>query len=148
MKGYVVDASVAVKWVIAEPLSEQAVRLLDPDLQLSAPDLIYIEVASALWAAARRGHIADADARDAFGAIADAPLSIGRSTKQLARSALRLAQDLNHPVYDCMYLALAMEEQRRVITADRRFFGAVRDHPYLSKYVTPLESFGVMPSES
>jgi hypothetical protein len=41
MTGFVVDASVAVKWLIDEPLSGQAARLLENDLPLVAPEVIY-----------------------------------------------------------------------------------------------------------
>lgn len=60
--------------------------------------------------------------------------------RQLMAPAARLAHDLDHPVYDCLYLALALQEQRPVITADRRFHGAVQPHPYLAGHVVALES--------
>jgi predicted nucleic acid-binding protein len=140
MTGYVVDASVAVKWLIVEPLSKQAAKLLNDALPLAAPELIYVEAANALWAAARRGDIADADVREAIDVLIDAPLIVPRSMKQLMPAAARLAGDLDHPVYDCVYLALALQEQRPVVTADRRFQNAVRDHPYLSSQVISLQS--------
>ena len=52
--------------------------------------------------------------------------------RQLVASAARLALDLDHPVYDCFYLALALQEQHPVVTADRRFYDIVRAHPYLA----------------
>jgi predicted nucleic acid-binding protein len=55
-------------------------------------------------------------------------------------AAARLAGDLGHPVYDCMYLALALQEQRPVITADRRFQSVVQNHPSLAGHVVSLES--------
>lgn len=36
-------------------------------------------------------------------------------------AALQLAIDLNHPIYDCLYLALAIRLDTHVVTADRRF---------------------------
>lgn len=45
MTGYVVDASVAVKWLISEPLSEESAKLLDLDVTLLAPDLLFAEAA-------------------------------------------------------------------------------------------------------
>lgn len=72
--------------------------------------------------------------------LADAPLTVPSSMKQLMAAAARLANDLDHPVYDCMYLALALQEQRPVITADRRFYNVVRDHPYLAGQMVMLES--------
>ncbi len=142
MAGFVVDASVAVKWLVDEPLSAQAAKLLDDDLPLAAPELLYAEVANALWAIARRGSIDADDVREALDLLADAPLTVPSSMKQLMAAAARLAFDLDHPVYDCMYLALAIQEQRPVITADRRFCNVLRDHPYLSGQVIALEDLG------
>ena len=48
---------------------------------------------------------------------------------------MRLAVDLGHPAYDCYYLALAMQGQYPVVTADARFHDRVREHPYLSDRV-------------
>jgi predicted nucleic acid-binding protein len=140
MTGFVVDASVAIKWLIDEPLSEQAARLLDADLPLLAPELIYAEAANALWAIARRGRIHATDVREALDVLADVPLAVPSSMKQLMAAAARLAGDLDHPVYDCMYLALALQEQRPVITADRRFVAVVQAHPYLAGQVVSLET--------
>ena len=50
MKGYAVDASVAVKWLVAESLSDEASSLLDAGLTLLAPALLFAEAANALWA--------------------------------------------------------------------------------------------------
>jgi len=136
----VVDASVAVKWLVDEPLSDEAAKLLEDGLLLAAPELIYAEVANALWAIARRGNIDTADLREALDLLADAPLIVPSSMKQLMPAAARLAADLDHPVYDCMYLALAIQEQRPVVTADRRFCNVVRKHPYLSEQLVLLES--------
>lgn len=52
----------------------------------------------------------------------------------------RLAADLDHPVYDCMYLALALQEQRPVVTGDRRFCAVVQAHPYLAVQLVPLKT--------
>ncbi len=69
-----------------------------------------------------------------------APVSIPHSMRQLAPSAARLAIDLGHPAYDCFYLALAVQEQYPVVTADRRFTDTVRKHPYLSDRVVHVEA--------
>jgi predicted nucleic acid-binding protein len=139
MTGFVVDASVAIKWLVDEPLSAQAAKLLDDDLPLAAPELIYAEAANALWAIARRGQISAADVREALDMLADAPLAVPSSMRQLMAAAARLAHDLHHPVYDCLYLALSLQEQRPVITADRRFYSVVQGHPYLAGHVVALE---------
>jgi predicted nucleic acid-binding protein len=38
----------------------------------------------------------------------------------LYEDALRLAIDLDHPIYDCFYVALAMRNQAPLVTADRK----------------------------
>ena len=50
-------------------------------------------------------------------------------------AAARLAADLDHPAYDCFYLALAIQTQYPVVTADARFHDKVRGHPYLSERI-------------
>ena len=132
MSGYVIDASVAVKWVVAEEFSDQAAALLDGAEVLCAPELLFAETANALWAMARRGDFRRAALRDALDLLLDAPIAIPATMRQLTPAAARLATDLDHPAYDCFYLALALQEQRPVVTADRRFHAKVRGHAYLS----------------
>ncbi|MDJ0896790.1 MAG: type II toxin-antitoxin system VapC family toxin [Alphaproteobacteria bacterium] len=132
MTGYVIDASIAVKWLVAEAFSDQAATLLAAELTRIAPELLYAEAANALWAMRRRGDISKDELAEAIDLLKAAPIAVPTSMRQLAASASRLAVDLNHPVYDCFYLALAVQEQYRVVTSDQRFHDAVRTHPYLS----------------
>ena len=80
----------------------------------------------------RRGDIGGEDLADAVGALRAVPVVVPLSMRQLAASSARLAVDLDHLVYDCFYLALAIQEQYPVVTADARFLAKVRGHPYLS----------------
>jgi predicted nucleic acid-binding protein len=57
---YVVDSSVAVKWVVPEVLSDEADRILAGDDPLIAPDLLQVEAANALWKKAARKEISGA----------------------------------------------------------------------------------------
>ena len=99
---------------------------------LVAPELLFAEVSNSLWAMCRRGDISREDFCEAVDVLKGAPISVPFSMRQLAASAGRLAVDLDHPVCDCFYLALAIEEPYPVMTADLRFHDKVRDHPYLS----------------
>lgn len=119
----VVDASTALKWVLQEEGSEAAVALLDGRV-LYAPALIFIEVANALWSAVRRQRLRPEEAADALDLITRAPLRQGVEDASLAQRALQLSLLLDHPVYDCSYLALAMRQKVPVVTADRRFVRA------------------------
>ena len=130
--GYVVDASVVVKWLVDEVHSEEAAALLSSGTTVIAPALVFAEAANALWAMRRRGDISTDDLVDAVEALRAAPVAIPVPTLQLTAAAARLAVDLDHPIYDCFYLALAVQTQYPVVTADTRFHDKVRAHPYLS----------------
>ncbi len=130
--GYVVDASVVVKWLVDEVHSEEAAALLSGGTTVIAPALVFAEAANALWAVRRRGDISTDDLVDAVDALRAAPVAIPVPMPQLTAAATRLAIDLDHPIYDCFYLALAVQTQYPVVTADTRFRDKVRAHPYLS----------------
>ena len=55
MSVLVVDASVAVKWMLPEPLANMAIRLQSPSHQLHAPSFLDIELANVLWKKVRQG---------------------------------------------------------------------------------------------
>lgn len=120
--------------------SEEASRLLEAEATLIAPELLFAEVCNALWAAQRRGDISPQDLAEAVDALRAAPIGVPYSPRERAASSARLAVDLDHPVYDCFYLALAMQEQHRVVTADARFHGKVSGHPYLADRITHAAS--------
>lgn len=117
---WIVDASVAVKWVVPEVLSAQADRLLATGDDLLAPDLLLVEAANALWSKVTRRELSGVRALRALGLLRESGLDL-RPTGPLLGRALALAQRLRHPVYDCVYLALAERERARFVTADARF---------------------------
>lgn len=121
MAARVVDASVAMKWVVSEPDSGEADRLLaDP---VRAPELLICETANVLWRRARRGDMSDVDATRSLDRLMGLPIDF-TPDRILARRALEIAKELAHPVCDCLYLALAIELDIAVVTADRRFHRA------------------------
>src|SRR5688572_3922902 len=119
MSDAVVDASVAVKWFVAEVESDLAARLLLQKVALSAPALLLTELANALWNRWRRSLI-PADLADA--AIQDVWRYLSRwvQTEPLLPEAMRLSRSLDHPIYDCCYLVLARREDAPLLTADKR----------------------------
>ena len=137
----VVDASVAVKWVVKEDGSEAAARLLD-GRALYAPQLILVEAANALWAMQKRGAITADDGADALDRLVSAPWSMLADASDLVGQAFRLARMLDHPVYDCVYLALAMERRAPVVTADRRLLAAAGRDPDVAVLVRSLHDVG------
>ena len=138
MTGYVVDASVAVKWFVKEPLVHEAFAILSPDIVRVAPALLFAEASNALWARHRRGDLTRSELADAIQTLRGAPVSVPVAMSRLAPAAASLAAELEHPVYDCFYLALALREQFPVLTADTRFHDRVRRHAYLSESIVHL----------
>ncbi len=121
---WVVDASIAVKWVIPEVWSDKADRLRATEDRMLAPDLLLVEVANALWQKTGREEIAPAEADQALDLVTDSGIDLRPTTPLLSR-AMQVARRLNHPVYDCVYLALAERERASLVTADRRLLRTV-----------------------
>jgi predicted nucleic acid-binding protein len=127
----VLDASVAVKWAMpsaGEPLTDESLRLLkryvDGEVEFIVPDVFWAEVANVLWKGARQRRwrqneaeavAADMKARD----FATVPSLI------LLPEALRIAFAYDRPVYDCLYVALAVQSKTDLITADARLANAL-----------------------
>jgi predicted nucleic acid-binding protein len=117
----VLDASVALKWGIAEPDTDKALRLRDAyrlgQHQFIAPDWFLAEVTNILGKTAARGKMTRAEALQAYAEIAqDAPALY--PSVPLVDDAFDLALKHQKAVYDCMYVALAIKEKCQLITAD------------------------------
>lgn len=131
----VVDASVAVKWVVSEPGSAEATKLLKH--RLAAPALWLSEASNALWAKVIRGQLTPDEARGQATDLADAPVT-PLGLPGLLPVALSTALELEHPIYDCFYLSAALQKDTYVITADRRFYNKVTAQPRLADRVRLL----------
>jgi predicted nucleic acid-binding protein len=121
----VVDASVAVKWVLPEAGSERAAAIRTADDDLIAPSLAYAEIGSAIWRAVLRGDVRAAEAGQTLRVALDHYRRIV-PLEELAEPAIDAAMRLRHPIYDCFYLALAERERCPLITADSRLFSAAK----------------------
>ena len=117
---FVVDASVAVKWLVVEEDADVAQELATSGHELHAPRLMASEVANALWRKARTGEIERRAAGVLLANVPDMPVRWG-TDEMVSAEAVRLALALDHAVYDCVYLALAHRIGATMLTADRRF---------------------------
>ena len=120
----VIDASVAVKWFSSETGRLAALALLEGRDKLIAPALIRVEVAGALVKKVRTGQVALAAIEAAlatwYEAAVTGPLVTVPDDHDLP-DASRLALELGHPIYDCLYLALANRYGIPLVTADAAF---------------------------
>ncbi|PSJ59796.1 type II toxin-antitoxin system VapC family toxin [Pseudaminobacter soli (ex Li et al. 2025)] len=113
----IVDASVTVSWLVKTPFSEPASRLRSA--RCAAPDLMLVEATNALLKYARIDMISLDGILAGIEALKVA-VSQFVPDHQLLPSATRIAAKNGHKIYDCLYLALALERRETLITADRR----------------------------
>ena len=84
-----------------------------------APDLIIPECSNILWKKVQRKELSKDEALIAARLLQSAEMELVPA-RALMESATRLAIELDHPAYDCIYLALAVEIGCRFVTADER----------------------------
>ena len=97
------DASVAIKWVVAEKGTAEALALFGS--RLLAPSLLQAECANILWKKVRRGEMSASEGGIAARLLASFGVELCLPEPELTR-VLELAVALDHPAYDCVYLAL------------------------------------------
>ncbi|WP_428376835.1 type II toxin-antitoxin system VapC family toxin [Lichenicoccus sp.] len=125
MKRLVIDASVAIKWVVEEAGTTAALALRR--YRLSAPDLLIAECANILWKKVRRQEISLDEASLAGRLLEHADVELIPMRRLLA-PALRLAVQMDHPAYDCVYLSLAQSSGCSFVTADARLCAKAHSH--------------------
>jgi len=114
----VVDASVAAKWLLPEPGSDAAARLLDGRAAFHVPELFDAELGNLLWKRVRRTELDAATAAGLASLVRRMP-AIRHRHDRLLEGALSLALDLSITVYDALYVALAVALNARLVTFDR-----------------------------
>ena len=125
---YVVDASVAIKWYVPEIYEQQATKILQGRNFLHVPELIYPEFASILWKKVRRSEITSAEGKKIITAFSKQSL-LPHSHQQLVQSAYFGAEATGQTAYDWTYLALAVSLSCEFVTADEKFYLALKHTP-------------------
>ena len=131
MSKFVVDANVGIKWVLPEIHSEAALRLNKPNYQLLVPDFFFPEIGNIFWKRVRRGEMSLDDAQNDLESLLELPLQICLSSP-LMPMALAIAIRVQQAVYDCVYLALAVNNDCQMVTADERLYNAVSNDKLFS----------------
>ena len=117
----VVDASVAFKWFASdEQHAGEAAELLRHETSLLAPDILVAEVCNTAWRCVRNRRIAPEHAERIATVLPGLFENLIASARLVSR-AVAIAHELDHPVYDCLYLSLAELRQTTLVTADARF---------------------------
>lgn len=121
----IVDASVAAKWVLPELDAARAAALKSEPGGLIAPSLIVAEIGSAIWKMARKDELSPEDALRAF-RTASGLVTRLVPLEELGQRAIEIAILLDHPIYDCFYLALAERERLPIVSADAKLLAAAK----------------------
>ena len=139
---FVVDTSVAVKWVIPDDGAGTEYGTADALALLSevlvAPECIMAEFANALFKKVQRREITADQAKASTAILPDAVSFL--ATLPFIDAALALAIKLPHPVHDCIFLIAAMELKVPLITADAKFHA----NCLASGEVYPVHMLGVV----
>ena len=136
---YVLDSSVALKWVLPEADSVKATRLRDEYKngvhELIAPDIFTPKIANALASAERQGRIKTGEsAIFLYDVIRAAPVL--HPTPPLLLRSMALSIATRRAVYDCIYLVLAEAERCELVTADDQFARGLRSsYPFIVSLV-------------
>jgi predicted nucleic acid-binding protein len=127
----VLDASVAAKWAVPsakEPLTLESLQLLKRytagELNFIVPDVFWTEVGNVLWKGVRQRRWSQAVAERAALDMRNRNFFTVSSLELLAE-ALEIAFATDRSVYDCLYVALAIQFQVEMITADERLANAL-----------------------
>jgi predicted nucleic acid-binding protein len=118
----VVDASVGIKLLLVEPLSERADALFDhltnsPPARFYVPDLFFIECTNVLWKYVNFYDYAPETAERDLADLTQLPLRVV-PTAELAEDTLRLAVSQEIAAYDAAYLVLSQRLSLPLVTAD------------------------------
>ena len=131
MTALVLDASVAVKWVLPsakETLTTESLQLLklyiDGAVNFIVPDIFWAEVGNVLWKGVRQRRWPQALAERAVRDVRDRGF-FTVSSLGLLPEAIKIAFAHDRSVYDCLYVALAIQYKIEMITADERLANAL-----------------------
>lgn len=131
-RSLVVDASVALKWVVTEPGSEAAAGLLDEmaagTVALLAPEHLVGEVANGLRKRVAQSVLTVEDACEALDEISRLELTfVGGAGRWFGCLAAALEWQIT--TYDALYVLLARDFSAELVTADERLYAAATGIP-------------------
>ena len=130
MKRIVIDASVALKWYLAdEEYSQKALGILDKyvsnELDIQAPSLLEYEVINGLIIAKKRGRIQEEKILAAIEGFMGLELKL-KNLSLYYPKLIHYCKVYNRSAYDASYLAVADDERILLVTADKELYNAVK----------------------
>jgi predicted nucleic acid-binding protein len=128
MSDLVLDSSVVAKWLLPEADTAKSHQLIEHAVasgsRLIVLDLVFPEVANAIWKRYRQRIINREEARELLEALMRSPVTVEPATCVL-NSAFEIAMAYDRAIYDALFVALAQQLELTGITADEPLFNAV-----------------------
>lgn len=136
---FIIDASVVIKWFIPEVHWQHAVKLQSyADAVFYAPDFLQLECTSILTKKVRRKELSLNDANTIQELLLQMPMQFHPWQALLIDSG-QVAHQTYRSVYDCLYLVLAKQLDGNMVTADKKFYDALKDSKEWGQYVLWIE---------
>jgi predicted nucleic acid-binding protein len=133
---FVIDASIAVKWVVEEDGTAEALTLRQR-AKLIAPELLIAECANILWKKVRLDELSKAEALTAARLLQAADIEL-LPMRFLFEATTRMSIEIDHPAYDCIYVVMAVENKCQFVTADQRLLRKLAQNRTLRKSAISL----------
>lgn len=142
---YVLDASIIIKWFIPEIYWEQATLLQSiPGSSLHAPDFAQLECTSILSKKVRRKELQLNEANQIQELLLQMPVQM-HPWQDLLLEAGQVAHETCRSVYDCLYLVLAKQLNGKMVTADKKFYLALKESEDWSEHLLWIEDLNIEP---
>jgi predicted nucleic acid-binding protein len=132
----IIDANVVTYWFVETPLTSAARPLLERD-DLKAPEFIRIEIANALLKFVQAGSFPLREVHHSLLRVNEAIQDFADDSR-LLENAINIAAEANHKIYDCLYLALALERGEPLATADRRLAALAKQLSIETHLIEPV----------
>ncbi len=129
MSRFVVEPAVAVKWFVPEEHSNPAARLLDQGDELLAADTLLQEAGKVIAAKGRLGEISVDEGIQILQALRSVPLRY-QASGPLLEPALEISTGLDITLGHALDLAVALQNQCRLVTASVGLHRKIRETPF------------------
>lgn len=139
MTSYIIDTCVAVKWYYQEDYRLEALQYLNCDADLIAPDCIQQEFANTIIKKIQSKNVTKELGWQTYTEVFHNNVFTLIPTGDLIEQGFIIATEINHSLYDSIFLAAAIKNQSIVVTADMEFIKRVRKHHKYASYVKWIE---------
>jgi len=137
MKNYIIDASIAAKWIFYEKDSDQAEIFLKKIDRMLVPYLFLIEMSSIISKKVRKRELSISEALEKRKELEDLNFQVF-SEKAILKLAFDISVSLPITIYDANYLALAIKKEGKLYTSDKRLVNGLSTTVFKDYVENPL----------